>query len=135
MDEIKLILNDYVDVVFANETEAEKYTGEKNPENALKKLSETCEISIVKIGENGSLIKKGHQIIHHKIKKEKAIDTTGAGDLYASGFIFGLTKTNDLEICAKIASHSSGKIVQQFGAKLQIPITDEVEAILEAKKE
>jgi len=134
-DEIKAILSEYVDIVFANETEAEKFTNEKDPKKALEKLNELCEISIVKVGENGSLIKKGHQIIHHKIKKETAIDTTGAGDLYAAGVLFGLSRTNDLEICAKIASLSSGKIVQQFGAKLNKPINEEVEAIIEGKIE
>ena len=132
VDEIKMILSDYADIVFANEVEAQKFTG-KTPNEAIIDLSKFCEISVVKLGENGSLIRKGHQTIHHTIKKEKAVDTTGAGDLYAAGFLFGLTRTNDLEICAKVASLSSGKIVQQYGAKLNGSIKDEVEAIIEGK--
>lgn len=132
-DEIRMILNDYVDVVFANETEAEKFTKQSDPEKAIEKLSEYCKISVVKLGENGSLIKKGHQITHHKIKKEMAVDTTGAGDLYAAGFLFALTRTNDLEIAARVASLSSGKIVQQYGAKLNNSIKNEVEDIIEGR--
>lgn len=133
-DLIKSILNDYVDIIFANEKEAEEFTG-KMPNEAVNDLSKLCNIAIVKIGENGSLIQKGNTLTHHKIKKEIAIDTTGAGDLYAAGFLFALTKTNDLELCAKVASFSSGKIVQQFGAKLTKPIKNEVEQMIEGKSE
>ncbi len=133
-DEIEQVIENYVDILFANETEAERFTGEKDPKAALIKLSKLCKIAVVKLGENGSLIKRAEEFIEVKIEKKKAVDSTGAGDMYAAGFLFALTKTNDLELVSEVASYASAKIVQQFGAKLIDPIKDDVEKILEGKK-
>ncbi|MBR9690534.1 adenosine kinase, partial [Candidatus Woesearchaeota archaeon] len=105
----------------------------KEPKEALGALSKMCEIAVVKLGEKGSLIKRNDEVVDFKIEKEKAVDSTGAGDMYAAGFLFALTKTDDLELCAKVASYASAKIVQQFGARLEEQVQDKVEAILEGK--
>lgn len=131
---IQKVIEEYVDVLFANETEAEKFTGEKDPKIAIDILSKLCRIAVVKLGENGSLVKRGEEVVDVKIIKRKAIDSTGAGDMYAAGFLFALNRTNDLELVSEVASYASAKIVEQFGAKLKDPIKDDVEKILEAKK-
>lgn len=116
-DFLHKIVEEYVDIVFANEEEAKAFTG-KEPEEALQELAELCDIAVVKIGRNGSLIKKDDKI--HKIDIIDAIrvDTTGAGDLYASGFLYGIVNNLSLEKCGKIATILSGKIIENIGAKL-----------------
>ena len=117
LDFLKRLIKEYVDIVFANEEEALSYTGQK-PEEALETLSNQCELAIVKVGKDGSLIKRGNEKVKVESIQANAIDTTGAGDSYAAGFMYGLTKDLSLEQCGKIASLISGKMVEVMGAKL-----------------
>ena len=107
-----------VDIVFANEEEARALTGKK-PEEALREISNWCDITIVKIGKDGSWIKKGTDIV--KVNGIQAIpkDTTGAGDLYAAGFLYGLIQQFDLPTCGNIASLTGGKVVEVYGARME----------------
>jgi sugar/nucleoside kinase (ribokinase family) len=127
---LKTILIKYVDIVFANEDEARAFTG-KEPEEALEILSELCEIAVVKTGSKGSLIKKGKE--KHKIDviKVESFDTTGAGDLYASGFLFGLSKNYPLKKCGKIGTILAGKVIEILGAKMDDKKWEEVKAMIE----
>lgn len=114
---LKKIISDYVDIVFANEEEALSYTGLK-PEGALNYIAAQCDIAVVKTGKSGSLIKQGDKEVKVSSIKANAIDTTGAGDSYAAGFLYGYTCGAGLEKCGKIASLVSGKMVEVIGAKL-----------------
>jgi len=120
--EIKLqdfmdIVEKYVDIVFANEEEARAYTG-KNPEEALNALSELCEIAVVKTGSEGSLIKRGDEILKIGTIKVDLHDTTGAGDLYASGFLYGYSMDYSLEVCGLFGSILAGNVIELIGAKM-----------------
>ncbi|MDD4971347.1 MAG: adenosine kinase [Paludibacter sp.] len=117
LDFLLEIIHQYVDIVFANEEEARAFTG-KEPEDALNVISEHCEIAIVKVGKDGSFIKSGDKIVQIAPRKANCIDTTGAGDLYASGFLFGLANNYSLEVCGKIGSLISGNVVEVLGAKM-----------------
>ena len=119
------IITEYVDIVFANEEEARAFTG-KNPQEALNYISELCEIAIVKIGKEGSFIKSGKETVQVKPYLANCIDTTGAGDLYASGFLFGLALNYSLEVCGKIGSLVAGNVVEVLGAKMKDEIWDEI---------
>ena len=77
-----------------------------------------CELAIVKVGRQGSLIKRGNEVIKVNAIEANAVDTTGAGDSYAAGFFYGLTHNYDLETCGKIAAFISGKVVEVMGANL-----------------
>jgi len=121
LDFLLEIVHEYVDIVFANEEEARAFTG-KEPEEALNVIAEHCEIAIVKVGKDGSFIKSGDTIVQVEPRLANCIDTTGAGDLYASGFLFGLANNYSLEVCGKIGSLISGNVVEVLGAKM----TDEV---------
>ncbi|MFC2113896.1 adenosine kinase [Bacteroidota bacterium] len=111
------IIRDYVDVVFANEEEAKAFTN-LSPEEALNYISNLCEIAIVKLGPNGSLIKKNHE--QHKVGviQVNPLDTTGAGDLYASGFLYGLVKGLPLNKCGEIGAVLSGHVIEVIGSKM-----------------
>jgi len=118
---LREIISEYVDIVFANEEEARAFTGEV-PEKALGIIAGMCDIAVVKIGKDGSYIQSGDEIVKTQPRQSDCVDTTGAGDLYASGFLFGLAKGYSLEICGKIGSLVSGNVVEVLGAKM----TDQV---------
>ncbi len=112
------IIKEYVDITFSNEDEARALTG-KEPEQALMELSQWSGIAIVKIGKYGSWIKKDAEII--KVDGIQAVmkDTTGAGDLYAAGFLYGLIHQLDLKKCGMIGSLVGGKVVEVYGARME----------------
>lgn len=130
LDFLTPIVRDYMDIVFANEEEAEAFTGKADPEEALVEIAKTCKIAVVKIGAEGSLIKQGDTI--HRIRPiaAKAIDTTGAGDLYQSGFFYGLSHGYSLDICGRIGSIVAGKCVEVMGAKIGEEKWREVEDLI-----
>jgi sugar/nucleoside kinase (ribokinase family) len=121
LDFLNEIIRDYIDIVFANEEEARAFTG-KEPEEALIHIADHCDIAVVKIGKEGSFIKSGSERVLVKPRLANCIDTTGAGDLYAAGFLYGLANGYSLDICGKIGSLVSGNVVEVLGAKM----TDEV---------
>ena len=114
---LKDIVANYVDIVFANEEEAKAFTG-KEPEDALNEIATMCEIAIVKTGKRGSLIKFADEIYRIEPIECNCIDTTGAGDSYAAGFIYGLSYGYSLEKCGAIGSLLSGKVIEVIGAKM-----------------
>jgi sugar/nucleoside kinase (ribokinase family) len=117
LDFLQRMVKEYVDIVFANEEEAKAFTL-KLPEEALDMLAEIAEIAVVKIGAKGSLIKKGNDKYSVGVVKANAIDTTGAGDLYASGFLYGLSKNLPLDTCGRIGAVLSGKVIEVMGPKM-----------------
>lgn len=117
LDFLRMLVTKYVDIVFANEEESKSLTG-MAPEEGLTWMAEHTEIAIVKIGENGSIIKSGSQIIRIPAILSSPVDTTGAGDLYAAGFLYGLTKEYSLQVCGQIGSLLAGKIIEDLGTKM-----------------
>lgn len=117
LSDFKEIIEKYVDILFANEDEARAYTG-LEPEGSLDILSKSCEVAVVKVGSEGSWIKRGLEII--KIGSADVIvrDTTGAGDLYAAGFIYGYSLGKNLEVCGQYGSIMAGKVIEILGARL-----------------
>ncbi len=112
------IVKTYADILFVNETEAKALTG-LEPVEAVNELANYCEIAIVKIGKEGSLVKAKEMLYKIQGYPVKAIDTTGAGDMYAAGFLFGLIKGYELDKCGKIGSYAASLIVQILGARLE----------------
>lgn len=117
MDTLNELVNDYVDIVFANEEEAKSFTG-LTPAEALENLARRCEIAVVKIGKEGALIQQGHKKVHVPAIGDKVIDTTGAGDYFAAGFLAGLAKGYDLERSGYMGSLLASKVIRVVGAEL-----------------
>ncbi|MFZ4522790.1 MAG: adenosine kinase [Bacteroidales bacterium] len=111
------IITEYVDIVFANEDEARALTG-LEPEEALVELSKLCEIAVVKTGSSGSMIKSHQDICHVGVIEVTPIDTTGAGDLYASGFLFGLAQGLPLQTCGELGALLAGNVIEFMGSKM-----------------
>ncbi len=88
------------------------------PEEAVKKIARLCDIAIVKTGKNGSLVAGGDKILAINPVIAHAVDTTGAGDSYSAGFIYGLSRGLTLRQCGDIASLVAAKAVEVMGAKI-----------------
>ena len=114
---LKKMVVDYVDIVFANEEEAKAFTG-KDPVDALDEISKITDIAIVKTGRKGSLIKQGDTIVEVLVQEIEPVDTTGAGDLYAAGFLYGLINDFSLKKAGEIGSLLASKVIGNIGAKI-----------------
>jgi len=123
------VIVNYTDILFANSEEARVFTG-KDPEKALHILSGQCEIAVVKIGAEGSLIQSGNKIIKVEPYQVKCIDTTGAGDLYASGFLYGLAFNKSLEKCGQYGSYLASKVIETSGARIDPEKWPEIKATI-----
>lgn len=138
-DFFDMLITKYVDIVFANESEARAYTG-KEAEKALEEIASKCSIAVVKTGRSGSLIKKGTEMVRvQPFPVKKVVDTTGAGDYYAAGFMYGLACGYALEKCAQVSSILAGYVIQVVGTQLPKKKWDEIklniDAVLQGERE
>jgi len=124
-------MHHYIDIVFANEEEAHAFTG-KSPQDAVEELSLICNIAVVKTGSSGSIIQKGKEQSKIGVVNAQCIDTTGAGDLYAAGFLYGLSKNLPVSKCGKIGALLAAKVIEYLGAKIPASGWNEIKKIKEA---
>ena len=117
LDFLQEIVAKYVDIVFANEEEARSFSNAE-PEQALDMIAQMCEIAVVKVGKDGSFVKSGDEKHFIQPRLSNCIDTTGAGDLYAAGFLFGLATGMSLDKCGALGAYVSGNVVEVIGAKM-----------------
>lgn len=114
---LQYIVRDYVDIVFANEEEARSFTG-KEPEEALEVFSSLCDVAVVKTGKDGSIVKQGDNKFSINAIKADVIDTNGAGDIFAAGFLHGLSNGWSLDKCGGAGAILAGNIIEKTGARL-----------------
>ncbi len=117
LPDFRKIMDEYVDIVFANEDEARAFTG-LEPREALDKMAERCSIAVVKTGVNGSWIKRGDEVIRVEALPVSPADTTGAGDLYSAGFLYGFSHGFSLDQCGIFGSILAGKVIEVVGARM-----------------
>ena len=124
------IVERYVDILFANEDEARAFSGESEPINSLQYISKMCELAVVKIGTRGALIKRGEELVHVGIMAAaKRVDTTGAGDFYAAGFMAGLCEGLTLRQCGTMGAIAAGKVIEIVGTTLSEEAWSEIETL------
>lgn len=111
------IIPEYTDIVFANEEEAKALLNVA-PEEAVSLLSKQVEIAIVKVGAKGSWIQREDEKVFIPALKVNCADTTGAGDLYAAGFIYGLIKNCSLSESGQIGTLLAANVIQNIGAQI-----------------
>lgn len=126
------IVEKYVDIVFANETEAKAFTEYDDPHEALQAISKLCKIAVVKVGKDGSWVKSGDEEYFIQPWPAKAIDATGAGDTYAAGFLYAHSLGMPLEVCGKTGSIIAARVVEIVGTKIDIPRWREAKAEIKA---
>jgi sugar/nucleoside kinase (ribokinase family) len=107
----------YVDIVFANEEEARAFTGYE-PQEAVIEIGKKCIIAIVKTGSKGSLIKSKEELSLIGVIDVVPIDTTGAGDMYAAGFLCGHAQGKSLRECGELGALLAGNVIEVMGSKM-----------------
>lgn len=117
-DELTAMLENYVDLLFANEEEAAALLGSDSPQNHAAKLAQMCEVAAVKLGRAGAVIAAQGRIVPIAIEPVTPVDTTAAGDLWAAGFLYGYLNGKPLELCGKFASITAKEVVQVVGSKI-----------------
>jgi sugar/nucleoside kinase (ribokinase family) len=116
-DVLPALLGEYVDAVFANEDEAQAFTGSDDPAVALDELAELCGTVAVKLGAKGALLRRGHETVRARVVPvDQLIDTTGAGDCWAAGFLHGWLRGLPLEECGRLGAVLGAETVQHLGA-------------------
>ena len=123
------ITSKYVDILIANSEEANAFTGSDNVE-ALHKMSQISPIAIIKNGDEGSIIKSYNEIINIEAAAANVRDTTGAGDLYAAGFLYGYSLNYSLYACGKIGSLLAAKVIETTGARMPVETWNDIKKVL-----
>ena len=113
-DEFISLIKNYVNILFGNDQEIEALLNGQEKE----KISSIVEIAVVTNGAKGAnIFKANNSIFIPPIDRLNVLDTTGAGDLFAAGFLFGFSKKLTLDDCGKLATKSASHIIQQYGAR------------------
>ena len=123
------LINNYVDIVFANEQEANALIG-LEPEAALHYLAELCEIAVVKVGAKGAFIQRGKEVFTIPPMQADVVDTTGAGDMWAAGFLAGLVKGEPLQKCGMMGAIVAKNIIEVVGAKMDAERWEKIHAAI-----
>ncbi|MBK22623.1 MAG: adenosine kinase [Halobacteriovorax sp.] len=118
-DGIKEMMGDGVDLLFCNEDEAKKFSSKETVEEALEDLKKVASTIAITEGSKGALLFDGEKTIRIETKKVKAIDTNGAGDLFAGSFLYALTNNNDFKKAGELACACASELVTHFGARLK----------------
>lgn len=114
------IIDKYVDIVFANEMEAKAFT-KLEPREALDEIARHCDIAVLKIGKDGSMVKSGDEYHYIDAWPANPVDATGAGDTYAAGFLYAHSLGMPLKVCGEVGSIIAAKVVEVVGTKIDIP--------------
>ena len=120
------IIKEYVDILFGNQDEVCQLLDTDDPREAGRKLKDQTRITVVKLGMNGSCVFSHDREIPISIYPTEAVDTTGAGDSYAGGFLYGFVENHDLEKCGHMASLIASHIVSRAGLDLSAINPDEI---------
>ncbi|EFJ30447.1 hypothetical protein SELMODRAFT_169827 [Selaginella moellendorffii] len=120
---LKLLQSRKVDLCLANEDEARELMGgepESTPESALKFLSQYCNNAVVMLGSKGCIARSGDEVVRAKaVEGGSVVDTTGAGDLFASGFLYGMINGLSLDHCCKLGCCTGAAVVQDLGGEIK----------------
>jgi len=121
VNDFKKIISEYVDILFGNQEEIKILTGNEDPITSGKIIREMgAKIVLVKVGSKGSCLFYDDKVEMIDIyKPDKVLDSTGCGDIYGGGFLYGYTKGYDLVKCANIASYLAAQIISVAGVKLE----------------
>lgn len=123
------LIRDHVDLIIGNQEEVLALTGDPCPDSALETLSRYSTVAAVTLDEQGSLLKQGDRVVRTPAYTVEAVDTTGAGDMYAAGLLYGLTRDLSLEVTGRIASYAAAQVVARLGPRLEHLDSGVVEAL------
>lgn len=122
---LELMRSGTIDIVFANSDEVKSLYETDDLEDAARQLGKDCRIAVVTRSELGSLIISGGERVDVKaLDIDEVVDTTGAGDLYAAGFLHGYAQGKPLDICGRLGSLAAGLVIQQIGPRPLLSLKD-----------
>lgn len=123
---LELMRSGTVDIVFANIHELKSLYQTSSFDEALAQIRKDCKLAAVTRSEKGSVIVRGDETVKiHAMEIDELVDTTGAGDLYAAGFLHGYTRGRDLETCGRLGSLAAGLVIQQIGPRPRQNLAEE----------
>lgn len=124
-DDFKKLVEDHVDILFSNEDEIKALYEVATLEEAIEAVRPHCEITAITRGANGSIIVSRDQTIKvDAAQATRVIDTTGAGDVYAAGFLFGITEGKSLQECGDLGSLAAAEVIDHYGPRPAISLKD-----------
>ena len=113
------LLRQHVDVVIGNHEEARALTGLDDTRAATRELARYADLAVVTMDRGGSLIQRGEETVQIPVHAVDAVDTTGAGDMYAAGILYGLTQGLPVEATGNIAAYAAAQVVAKLGPRLE----------------
>jgi sugar/nucleoside kinase (ribokinase family) len=124
-DEFWKLIEGPVDLLFCNLEESRALTGHHDPIECARDIHRHAENVVLTMGADGSLLMHNGEVIPIEAVPVDAVDTTGAGDIYAAGILYGITNGLTWRQAGRLASHAAARVVGQFGARLRVPLTAE----------
>ena len=128
------LVEEYIDIVFANEEESRAFTSTDDPSEALRQLASMCEVAIVKLGGKGSMAQRGEKKACVEARRVSVADTTAAGDFFAGGFLYAYDRGASLEQSLRCGAALSEQVIQVVGTRLSdttwTELNSEIQAIL-----
>lgn len=122
-DDFRSIIDSHVDLLFANEHELMSLYEVDDVEVALKEVRGDVATAVVTRSEKGSVIVRGAERVEVAAEPvQRVVDTTGAGDLYAAGFLYGLARGHDLATCGRLASIGAAEVISHVGPRPEVPL-------------
>jgi sugar/nucleoside kinase (ribokinase family) len=117
------LVENHIDILFANEDEITKLYRVDTFDDALQKVRGHCEVAALTRSAKGSLILSGDEVhVVDVVTPQRLADTTGAGDLYAAGFLYGFTKGYSLPDCGRLGAVSAAEVISHVGARPETPL-------------
>jgi sugar/nucleoside kinase (ribokinase family) len=124
-DEFRNLVRDKIDILFGNEAEIKSLYQVDSFDKALEAARKDAKIAALTRSERGSVVIKGSETYEVPAAPvSKVVDTTGAGDLYASGFLYGFTRGKPLAECARLGGIAAAEIISHVGARPETPLKD-----------
>jgi sugar/nucleoside kinase (ribokinase family) len=127
------LINGAVDILFANEAEITTLYEVDSFDDALQRVTGHCEVAALTRSAKGSVIVRGeevHVIDVHPVPGGRVVDTTGAGDLYAAGFLHGFTDGLDLGVCGRLGAMAASEVISHLGARPETDLAEMAKPIL-----
>jgi len=130
-EEFRELVSSSIDVLFANEDEITMLYQVDAFDDAARLVAQDCQIAALTRGAKGSVVISGSEL--HEIAAvpiERLVDTTGAGDVYAAGFLYGLTRGHDLAMCGELGALGAAEVISHLGPRPEVPLAELVRRLL-----
>ncbi|MEZ5834456.1 MAG: adenosine kinase [Geminicoccaceae bacterium] len=129
-NEFRELVSNEVDILFANESEILSLYQITDFDEAVVRVREDVELAVLTRGPRGSVIVRGDEVhVIDPVRPARVLDTTGAGDLYAAGFLHALCRGHDLDVCGRLGSHAASRVIAQYGARPEQSMADLLEKV------